>query len=600
MRKKTKKSFLVAIGVALCLAFGGTAFAIDNDSLESRTTEGLYDRTDPYDLAMEPGLLYKLDRWRLYTNLSGYEEGDSFLIGTSGKLGAGSLAFFYETNKYEYDWTNNDTSYNGRDNWTAPTAVSPSYDGTYDYLWANADWDKNENTTEENNFYAAYSIDFGGVSVGLSYAPEFEEYERSLDFWGSFPDSNDPVVNLWNSQGFWGFSVSPGSSYGDSYGSISYNPADHAQYSAYAESESFSGKQKADRTEHPFKLQSQIHINDHWHLLVGVGYASIEEEDDFSGAYSYSEVYEDTTGQLETYDASISVNGSLGEDYEGDEWGIYLEPVYEVNDMVSLRMDLHYDREDGDSKGGRVGTGNATETDRLTTAADTETWTWSETWNSSSKGDSEEDSWEIEPRVYLTFDKVRFSLGAGYHYSKEKWDGTERADKSVRYTYNDGDGVANDADDWTFVGSWTGSANYDGTEKTRSWRFPVATEFDITDKLTLRAGAAYYRTRITLKENWSESERINENYTQTNGIGTVIAVGPEAYYATAAAVPEAYDADAHGSTDTYKLDQTFDSTTYHLGLGYTFTENLKCDLMWTGSDGAVDTDMLYASVTLTF
>lgn len=597
MRKKTKKSFLVAIGVALCLAFGGTAFAIDNDSLESQTTEGLYDRTDPYDLAMEPGLLYKLDRWRLYTNLSGYEDEDSFLIGTSGKLGAGSLAFFYETNKYEYDRTDTDASYTV---WENPTGAFPNYDGTYDYLSGNDGWDKYEYITEENNFYAAYSIDFGGVSVGLSYAPEFGKYERSLDFSGSLPDLDDPATTLFASGWFWGVNVFTGTSYGDTWGWINYDPADHTQYSAYARSESFSGKQKADRTEHPFNLQSQIHINDHWHLLVGVGYANIEEEDNLSGVYSYSQVSENTAiGALETLNGSASVNGSLSEDYEGDEWGIYLEPVYEVNDMVSLRMDLHYNRENGDSKGGRVGTINATETDRPLAADDTETWTLSETWNSSSKGDSEEDSWEIEPRVYLTFDKVRFSLGAGYHYSKEKWDGSERADKSVRYTYDDGDSVANDADDWTFVGSWTGYENYDGTEKTTNWRFPVATEFDITDKLTLRAGAAYYRTRIKSESNWVEGERINENYTQTFGDGTET-VGPQAYSATAAADPVAYDADAHGYSSTDKRDQTFDSTTYHLGLGYTFTENLKCDLMWSGSDGYVDTDMLYASVTLTF
>ena len=592
MRKKTKKSFLLAIGVALCLAFAGTAFAIDHDSLESQTTEGLYAQTDPYDLAMEPGLLYKLDRWRLYTNLSGHEDGDSFLIGTSGKLGAGSLAFFYETNKDENDWTQSDDSYYA---WKDTTGTFPNYDGNYDYMGGNAGWDKNESITEENNFYVAYSIDFGGVSVGLSYAPEFEKNERSLNYSGSLPNLGDPAADLWDSSWFWGFNVLPGSGHEDIQGWAN-DATNQAQYSA----ESFSGKQKADRTEHPIVLQSQIHINDHWHLLVGLGYASIEEEDDFSGVYNLIELYEDTTGKLETLDASISINGSLDEENEGDEWGIYLEPVYEVNDMVSLRIDLHYDREDGDSKGGRVGTMNATATDRLTTAADTETLTGSETWNSSSKGDYEEDSWAIEPRVYLTFDKVRFSLGVGYHYSKEDWDGTERADKSVNYTYDNGDGVA-DVADWTFAGSWTGFANYDGTEKTKSWRFPVATEFDITDKLTLRAGAAYYRTRIKLKENWDEGERINEKYTQTDGTGTVIAVGPEAYSATAAADPEAYDSDVHEVTDTYKSDRTLDSTTYHLGLGYTFTENLKCDLMWSGTDGgSVDTNQLFASVTLTF
>ena len=566
MRKKTKKSFLLAIGVAFCLAFAGTAFAIDNDSLESQTTEGLYDRTDPYDLATEPGLLYKLDRWRLYTNLSGYEDEDSFLIGTSGKLGAGSLAFFYETNKREDDWTDTEASY---DLWEMEDLISfPNYDGTYESLEGYTDLYKNESITEENNFYAAYSIDFGDVSVGLSYAPGLRKSETSY-------------------------------SVGSDGAELDYHDTAHTTYDLDAYSSSNSRKHETDRTEHPFTVQAQIHTSDHWHLLAGIGYASMEQEDDLSEVYSYRELYENTnTGELNTYDSTTRTDGSVDEDGDGDEWSIYLEPVYEVNDMVSLRLDLNYAMLDGDFKGGRVETENSTRTRRISALADTRIWTSSKRWDGSSKGDFEETEWEIEPRVYLTFDKVRFALGVGYYYSEEEWDSTEKRNYSSTYTYDDGDGVATIAD-YTGVSSSTGYANYDGEEKTTRWRFPVATEFDLTDKLTLRAGAAYYRVRAESKETETEAEHQNETSIYTDGAGNVF-VGPEQYYATAAADPVAYDADAEGATYTEKSDQTFDYTTYHLGLGYTFTENLKCDLMWSGSGGSVDTTELFASVTLTF
>lgn len=574
MRKKTKKSFLVIIGVALCLAFAGTAFAIDESSLESRTTEGLYDRTDPYDLAMQPGLLYKLDRWRLYTNLSGYSgdddmASDSYIIGTSGKLGAGSLAVFYETNITEWESANSNADYYYQEYSTAPINY-PNYDGTYDYLWDDTDWDKFETKTENNNFHIAYGIDFGGVSVGLSYAPEFEKNETTSGDEGSTS-------------------------------TINYDALDHTLYTLDEDFDSETYKLEADRTEHPFTVQTLIHTADHWHLLVGIGYASIEQQDELSETYSYSHLSEDTnTGYELTENETGGTNGSRDEDYDGDEFSIYLEPVYEVNDMVSLRFDLKYSMQDGDFKGGQVETMNYIKKERVSTGDHTTTDTEYEKSDGSFKGDFEETEWEIEPRVCLTFDKVRFALGIGYHYGQEEWDGTERNDNSYTETHDDGDGVSTVAD-YTLVKSYTGYENFDGETITTHWRFPVATEFDVTDKLTFRAGAAYNRVRVEEKETETEVDRQNETYTRTDGTGTVIAVGPEQYYDTATSDPTSYDADAVGSSETYEDNRTLDYTTYHLGLGYTFTENLKCDLMWSGNGGgSVDTTRLFASVTLTF
>jgi hypothetical protein len=67
-----KKIFVVALGVALCLTLAASASAIDHSSLESRTTEGLFDRNDAFDLARSPGELYKVKPLHLWTVGSGY------------------------------------------------------------------------------------------------------------------------------------------------------------------------------------------------------------------------------------------------------------------------------------------------------------------------------------------------------------------------------------------------------------------------------------------------------------------------------------------------------------------------------------------------
>lgn len=614
MMNKMKKSFVLALGVALCLVFAGTAFAIDDASLESRTTEELYDRTDPFDLAMQPGLLYKLDRWRLYTNLSGYSgdddlESDSYLIGTSGKLGAGSLAVFYETNKSEWESTGSDTSFyrEDRDFFTVPETY-PNYDGKNDYLFDYASTSRWENDREENNFHVAYSMDFGGISVGLSYAPEFISDEETVhldvpDYIYEIDNTNDARNAFYNTW-FFGWNLS-GSNFTRSDTTRNYLDEAHADYYKETSSESFSGKREGDEEFHPIYLQSQIHTAHNWHLLAGIFYADIQEDDDVSGAYTGTYREENTdTGYLYTGNLTFSVDGARDEEYDGDVWGIYLEPVYEVNDMVSLRMDLSYWTLDGDVKGeGLLGTLSGTATERDATDADLEKWTVDETWNGLSNGDSEEYGWEIEPRVYLTFDRVRFALGVGYEYEKEEENGTTRMDKSVLYTYDDNDGV-DTVDAWKrFEGSWTEYEHYDVDTETTTWRFPVAAEFDVTDKLTFRAGAAYSRTHREHEEKRRvDEERQGENYTSTDETGKVLAVGPDQYYATATATPTAYDATKRGESSIYKYDSTSDVTSYNLGLGYTFTENLKCDLMWTGKgdNGGVDMSEVFASVTLSF
>jgi long-subunit fatty acid transport protein len=139
----------------------------------------------------------------------------------------------------------------------------------------------------------------------------------------------------------------------------------------------------------------------------------------------------------------------------------------------------------------------------------------------------------------------------------------------------------------------------------------VAAEFDVTDKLTFRAGAAYYHRNRETKETTTYADREDENWTaRETKSGDKLGVGPQELFKDTPSpgdIGTAYQAEKTGRTYTTELDETDDWTTYHLGLGYQFTENLQFDLMWTKDDcsdcsgnSGVDLDEVFASITLAF
>ena len=623
-----KKIYLVALGVVLSFALVGSAYAIDGASLESQTTEGLYDRNDAFDITLRPGLLYQVDRWRLYTNLSGYEKEDSYLIGTSGQLGPGSMAFFYETNKYEDDDSNSYRLWEYDEDMT-PMATDddyPNYDGRWDQRWEWADSRKYELEREEHNFYASYSMDFGAFSLGLSYAPEFWETERTYsinengpDEWSDIRDGFDPK-NYWGQDPFWACAMyfPTGSNWTSYYYYRDYGEVNGDEYDEYDEftgSTAWNGEQDRDTDVHPIYLESQIHTADHWHLLAGVGYADIQVDTDFDGRLVESREWltsYDTGDTLtETWNREIRVNGALLDDFDiydadldGDRWWIYLEPVYEVNDIVTLRMDLHYADEDGDldKLDGFSGTMVASyEIDDSN--SDIPRWEAMDTFNATASGDYEVTEWGIEPRVYFNYDPVRFSLGVGYHYEETEWDGRMQCAVDMDWMFDDGDSEDDDSDDWRFQGSYSESMDFDGKEEITVWRFPVAAEFDVTEKFMVRAGAAYYRQDIEYERTVNYTGRNDEEWTFVDGAGDPIegGPGPNQYFEESDSDAEPYDDDQETAIGREDYDETRDWVTYNIGCGYAFTENLQLDLMWErGSGDHVDFDRLFTSITLAF
>lgn len=618
-----KKIYLVALGVVLSFALVGGAYAIDGASLESQTTEGLYDRNDAFDITLRPGLLYQVDRWRLYTNLSGYEDEDSYLIGTSGQLGPGSVAFFYETTRYEDDDSN---SYRFWEYDEDTTGDFPNYDGRWDQRWEWADSRKYEVEREENNFYASYSMDFGAFSLGLSYAPEFWETERTYsisengpDEWSDIRDRWDPE-NKWDDDPYWACAMwFPTGSNWTSYAYERNYWGDGDEYDEYGEftgSTAWNGEQDRDTDYHPIYLESQIHNADHWHLLAGIGYADIQVDTDFDGrlveSREWVSSYDTGDTRTETWNREIRASGALMDDFldiydadlDGDRWWIYLEPVYEVNDIVTLRMDFHYADEDGDldKLDGFSGTMIASyEIDDGN--SDIPRWEAIDTFNATASGDYDVTEWGIEPRVYFNYDPVRFSLGVGYHYEETEWDGRMQCAIDMDWSFDDGDDEDDDTDDWRFRGSYSESMNFDGEEEITLWRFPVAAEFDITEKFMVRAGAAYYRETVEWEASGNWTGRNDEEWTNVNGAGDPIegSPGPEEFLEESDSDALPYDDDQETAVGREDYEYTRDWVTYNIGIGYAFTENLQLDLMWErGSGDHVDFDNLFTSITLAF
>lgn len=700
-----KKILVVALGVALCLTFAASASAIDSSSLESRTTEGLYDRNDAFDLARDAGLLYQVQPLHLWTIGSGYstspwgsdkydgvynDESQSFLVGVARQLGPGSFAVFFETNKYEWEVTElYNTYYNEENNangdgpgnpiWNGAYDSAfdwPSYDGTDDVLETYNDSWHNMYSRTEYNLALAYSMDFNDwISLGLNYEPQIIDEEETIEFnpegltFQNEPMNDSPIERLFFNNGSWfyngstsvpscwlnsGGPINSGANFGQSFSSLYYADVEHSALIGFTGSSAFDGKRNSDRRVHPFDLRSHMRPNDKWDILVGLGYAQIDQNDRATGTYvgsweAYGEDIEGNYGPWDTgtfsfssettftlggalegdyqygYYSPTNADSGMESDYDGNEWSLFVSPTWFMNDMHSFRLDLGYSNEQGDFNSGLSGrldyaynittdiNGEETDADRNdgNQYEYDVNWTGYEIWDGQcNNGDYENTSYFVEPRWYVNFDKVRFSAGLGWAYSQKEWHGTQLMNKTSHYEFSDGNAdyqLPSDGGDYSFDGSYTGSNAFSGETETTSWRAPVAVEFDITEKLTARVGAAY--NRRTVKETRTDSQviRDNEEYTIRDANGQIVEVGfKEQFQQDPLADPrtpqvgQPYDQVDFGCGYTFEEEDTWDYTTYNLGLGYYFTENLQFDLMYSGMSGWVDASTLFGSFTIIF
>lgn len=299
---------------------------------------------------------------------------------------------------------------------------------------------------------------------------------------------------------------------------------------------------------------------------------------------------------------------ALNDNGDGDRWSIYVSPTYYLNDMHSLRLDLGYASENGDFTGGLYGrldfdasftsdiNGEETyyDIDYRTNAV--------EIWDGRTSGDYEQVAYMVEPRWYVNFDKVRFSAGLGWSYKEYEWDGIMRLDKTTNITWTNDSGSQfyDPADSGSAIASYTGYTGFRGEINQTTWRAPVSVEFDITEKLTARAGAAYYRVTVEEERVDSQELRTNEMWEEYDDAGVQVDQGPAEQETSSGADLTAYDPWDRGCAFASKLEDTADFTTYNLGLGYYFTENLQFDLMFSGQSGYVDSSTLFGSFTIIF
>ncbi|MBW2173011.1 MAG: hypothetical protein JRF69_13795, partial [Deltaproteobacteria bacterium] len=496
------------------------------------------------------------------------------------------------------------------------------------------------------------TITFDGEGVSFDndlFPPDFGGGSAYQLFYGKghigwFYNGDMDVPACWLNSGG---PINSGSNYGQSFSSLMYADVDHSAWVGFDGSSSFDGKRNSDRREHPFELRSHIRPNDSWDFLVGIGYAQIDQNDKVTGTYvSHSEVYgEDPDGNYgpwdegtftATEDFTFSLGGSLEgdnnfsdyspgnadsgmeSDYDGNAWNIFISPTWFANDMHSFRLDLGYGVEQGDFNSGLSGrldyaynittdiNGEETDADRGGTSYEYDVnWTGYEIWDGQcNNGDYENTSYFVEPRWYVNFDKVRFSMGLGWAYTENTSNGVMQMNKTGHYAFSDGSdySLPSDGGDYTLDGSYTGANAFDAETETTSWRTPVAVEFDITEKLTARVGASY--NRRTVKESRTDVQTIrdDEQYIVRDSNDNIVEVGYEELF-TQDGQPspgQPYDQVAFGCAYTYEEEETTDYTTYNLGLGYYFTENLQFDLMYSGMSGWVDASTLFGSFTIIF
>jgi hypothetical protein len=509
--------------------------------------------------------------------------------------------------------------YSGRDDYTY------EYTGSNDY----------ESEIDTNNFHVSYGMDFGIWSLGLAYSPEFTDVTNTL-YASTWSYDRGMFTSPSFGQAF-DNDRSPYYGYNGTYDRVYtyYGNVDHTKFRQDSIDYRQTGDEDIEEENHIFTLGSMIRPADHYDIQVTATYEDVDrdmdgtltyvrneemrqegeiagDEGEFTGNPNSWDSYAD--GYLRQRTMTSTWNGTFDfcglDNRDGDIWGLEVRPTYHVNDIVALDLELGFEDGDGDLDGDYTQRVTYVGTERAAAGADTETEMAEEFYDDTFSGDWDVTHWRVEPRVYLTYGPVEFSLGVGYSYSKEEedWRHWERATAS--FSYDDGDEEADDTDDWTAEAEVTSYWDGDYECETTSWSFPVATRFKVTDKLTFRAGARFTRMQVEEETKYSDVNSTDESYELTLGDGTVVDAGPE-YQEDADNIISAYDYDTSTSRSSYDYDTTVDITEYRLGLGYQVTENLTFDLMfketdsddWSGDPhgrGGVDVRTVWGSVVLAF
>ncbi|HEY6000689.1 MAG TPA: hypothetical protein VI078_15490 [bacterium] len=577
MKKCTVRALLLFVAWSTMV---GTAAALEEGSLLHQNTFGLYYLEDPFDLTVNPAFLSRIERWRLFTNLSNYEDANSYLIGTSGRLGPGSVGLFYERDKERWVDQNSRSSDQTSD-------VSGWYGKNDIEVTAESSADRFEEESTRNAFVVSYGMDFGGFTLGAAYRPSFSSGKTTLrgDLEGSPDFGTDPLY--WTRPSFSG-DLQPGRNYARSWRRARYDGKSGALVTEDAGSEAFTGSADADEDTHAVDLGSELRVFKSVRTWVRVGARSVKRTVSGSGSYASTNSYTQrddgsgngymvTESRTSTWEGE-PVGSPEDHAFDGTEWSLDVVPRYAVSTAVTLELGLGWEGRQGDVSGTWTQDIGVT---RTQTGRGTDTWLGSQHVANTFSGDSDRTGYSLTPRVYLTYGTVEFALGVGVSHLSDDVSGTQRGAGTMSWSYDDGSGLGSDF-------------SYAGTTTTRSDRsleytatvlsFPVAARFRVTDKLELRAGAEFVQTDSRTKR--SESTRADEEFAITDGRGNVLRQGPA----------------TRGIAEADVEERTVSATHYRLGAGYRVTDNLQFDLLFSRSagDGAVDTTAVHASAVFAF
>ncbi len=637
MRKYLKSLMVAVTGIAL---IGSAAYAFEGRSIKSENTFDFYE--NEFDFMLMPAKLAGHDStlgeghklvegftgYRLFPNLTNQPGYNAYQIGGIIPIpnGLGNIGILFDyrkdegngpaldcvncgkaylnpvstTDLYNRDWElafglDESLLEGDEESSTEYTDLLP-YDGSADAL----DYTSFDNTFDTNedeawNLYVGYVLAIPNTpfSVGVSYT------------YGSIEgDANrsQPELEIFNNTA----DTTPGSSYnvssvdGEDNSNWDYEAHDFAVEARYNASPLDSLLGVAWRTsdgQNSFNDNSSINAKATNRLInANPNITPFNTEVLNSGIYSS---YSQTLSESDSGDAFFPFCGWGNRD--GDRWSIYTENIFELNPTVAFGLDVAYrmgeydDNLDGsydievDESGRRAGTG-VTE---IGTRDSRETFELN--------GDIDNDELDLRGELRLTFPKVRFGLGIGYNNFSEdgNYDGRSVFTETVVYD----DSTLSTSAGFTQVSTATGSQEIDYSIDQQTWRLPVSTEFNITERLVGRLGVEFVYGDWEMEVENREVFEVNESSVTTYENGDQV-FGP---IDNAGA---AYDDD--DNIETFKLtdDDTFSNTIYNVGLGYQVTENLNVDAMWRHSDDhqegepvkreAISTDLLFVGATLAF
>jgi hypothetical protein len=554
--------------------------------------------------------------------------GQAYMNDSLGDLNWSGMEDDNISSRYDREWENNFV--------VTTAAWQDSYYESEDEFRISEDDESRDAEDEAMNFYLAYGLALPNspVSVGISYT--YESVEGGSDSSDSSA-SADQIV--YDAEGVYTQTIP--------------FPIEERRLTESDDSNSSFNSRNSDNeyeyTTHIIDLEGRYNASP-LDSLFGFSYTMVDGENNRSndtlGTSSLdrwdhtrttdlnaplttftdvvTEVYRGTSSFVSREDDGLFPFCGYG-NREGDKWSIYSENIFELTPIVAFGFDIAYNWGTYDDELDwqefeddiLVSEDDRVVSDQTGIILRDENFEDLETINTKTgdlNGEIDNSELYVRAELRLTYPKVRFGLGVSYDAFQEDgdYDGdwTEVEDEFYFQYFND-TLVTSSSYGRFYTQSGTESFEYELDQET--WRFPVSTEFDITDRLVCRLGVEFVYGTWELEMEGSEADNQDESWVKVYLNGTTETNEKEPDNEMSIRRPGNFDlGDADTSIEDWDAtdEDTFSHTIYNVGLGYQVTENLDVDAMWrhgedhqfgesTDREG-VSTDTLFVGATLAF